>query len=244
MHSPHLRVTRRCLEDDLGLPTDRLQRDARHYCAEHEALRTFVVKRETAPGTGEPIVDVGKTGSVLSLHVGQGRAATIWDPEADVCWLLAWSATHATGERRDAYQHFMRLDRRGELMPTAEDYEAIDADAVAYIVDGLLDACSDLYKEARANPGIEMSETFENRGALILVDLIVVEQDEMEEGWLAVTYPRDTPLTPEVALDLCARILPARIPVAEINLASHFGRRPIQPGELIFTWSYISAVDV
>lgn len=242
MHSPHLRVTRRCLEEDLGLDGDLVGKDARHFCAEHAALRTFVVKRETAPGTGEPISDVGKTGSVLSLHVGQGRAATIWDPDEDVCWLLAWSPTHATHEKRDAYQHFMRLDTRGELMPTADDYEAIDQEAITYIADGLVAACEDLYSEARANPGTELSETFQNRDALILVDVIVVEEDELEEGWLAITFPRDTPLTPDVALDMCARILPARIPTEDIAMADHFGKRPMQPGELIFTWNYVSAV--
>lgn len=241
MTSPHLRVTRRCLEDDLGLDGGYVERDARHYCAQHEALRTFVVKREGGPGVGEPIKDVGKTGSVLSLHVGQGRAATIWDPEADVCWLLAWSPTHATHELRDAYQHFMRLDRRGELMPTVADYEAIDLDAISYIQDGLAAACEGLYDDARSSPGTELSETFENRGALILVDLIVVEEDEMEEGWIAITFPRDTPLTPEVAIDLVARILPRHIPTSELDYADRFGKRPMEQGELIFTWTYSAA---
>ncbi len=242
MQSPHLRVTRRCLEEDLGLDPSLVGRDARHYCHEHEALRTFVVKREGAPGFGEPIVDVGKTGSVLSLHVGTGRAATIWDPDEDVCWLLAWSPTHATGERRDAYQLFMKLDGRRELMPTVEDYEAINTEAITYIADGLVAACAGLYDDARANSGTEMSQTFENRGALILVDVIIVDDDEMEEGWVAITYPRDTPITAEVALDLCARILPTHIPVDQIDFADHFGRRPMEPGELIFRWEYVRAV--
>lgn len=241
MRSPHLRVTRRCLEDDLKVDPDLYERDARHYCHEHDALKTFVVRREGAPNTGEPISDVGKTGSVLSLHVGTGRAATIFDEETDVCWLLAWSATHATGEKRDAYKHFMRLDGRGELMPTAEDYEAIDTEAISYISDGLADACSALYDDARSNSGVEMAATFDNRGALILVDLIVVEEDEIEEGWIAITYPRDTPLTPEVALDLSARILPTHIPASELSFSDHFGKRPMEPGELIFTWTYASA---
>lgn len=241
VHSPHLRVTRRCLVDDLGLNPELLARDARHYCAEHEALKTFVVKREGAPGTGEPIKDVGRTGSVLSLHVGQGRAATIWDEEADVCWLLAWSPTHAIHERRDAYQLFMKLHGRGELMPTADDYEAIDLEAITYIADGLSAACDGMYEEARANPGSEMTQTFENRGALILVDVIVIEEDEMEEGWIAITYPRDTPITAEVALDLCARILPAHIPAHLLTIVDHFGKRPMQPGELIFSWDYANA---
>lgn len=241
MTSPHLRATRRCLEEDLGLEGDLVKRDARHYCAQHGALRAFVVKREGAPGEGEPISDVGKTGSVLSLHVGQGRAATIWDAENDVCWLLAWSPTHATHELRDAYKLFMRLDGREELMPTADDYEAIDLEAISYIQDGLAAACEGIYADARSSPGTEISETFQNRGALILVDVVVVEEDEMEEGWLAITFPRDTPLTPEVALDLVARILPPHIPSSELSFADHFGKRPMVHGELIFTWTYSAA---
>lgn len=123
-------------------------------------------------------------------------------------------------------------------MPTAGDYEAIDVEAISYIADGLASACAGLYEDARADPGREMSETFQNRGALILVDVIIVDEDEMEEGWVAITYPRDTPLSPEIALDLCARILPVHIPVEELSFATHFGRRPMEPGELIFTWSY------
>lgn len=177
---------------------------------------------------------------MLSLHVGQGRAATIYDPEADVCWLLAWSPTHATHEKRDAYQYFMRLDGRGELMPTADDYEAIDEEAISYIADGLAAVCSGLYEEARANSGEEFSETFENRGALVLVDVVIIDDDEIEQGWVAITYPRDTPITSEVALDLCARILPSHIPTSSIEFADHFGKRPMEPGELIFTWSHAS----
>jgi hypothetical protein len=228
--------------DDLGLDPSHLERDARAYCAEHEILQAFVNERAAAPEIGERVVGVHKTGSVRSLHRGRSRGATIYDSVEDVCWLLAYSPTHATGERRDVYRHFMNLDGRGELLPTAEDYEAINMDAATYIADGLAQACADIYRDAKADPGVDKHGTFENRKALVLIDLVLELDGELEEGWIAITFPQDTPITAEVAVDLCARILPPHIPVSLLEFADHFGRRPMQPGELIFTWSYAAAI--
>jgi hypothetical protein len=234
--SPHLRVTQRCLREDLGLDPAFVQRDARHFCSEHEVLRVFVVKREAAPGTGEPVKDAGPRGSCISLHVGRGRGITIWDEAGDVCWLLAYSGTHATHERRDAYQYFMRLDERDELLPTAEDYEALDESAEAFLIDGLVAASQGLYDDARANPGYEFNETFGSRSSMVVIDLVVEDNEEIEEGWISIGFSRDVPLTPTAALDVISRILPRHIAVESLDFASSFRGRPLRDDELVFTW--------
>jgi hypothetical protein len=243
VHSPHLRVTRRCLAEDLRLDADKyLSRDARAYCAEVEMLRTFVGKREGAPDFGEVIKGVSPAGKVKSLHIGRGRAATIWDPEHDVVWLLAYSETHATHEKRDVYQYFMSLDARDELLPTDADYEELDVLAEAFLLDGLVEDAKGIYLDARADPGVEFNASYGVHEALVVIDLVVEHDGEMEEGWISIGFPRDTPLTPESALDVIARILPGHINVGSLEFASKFWKRDLRPGELVFTWTYVRAI--
>jgi hypothetical protein len=243
VHSPHLRVTRRCLAEDLGLDADKyLSRDARAYCAELDVLRTFVVKREGAPDSGDVIKDVKPAGKVKSLHIGRGRAATIWDPVEDVVWLLAYSETHATHEKRDAYQFFMSLDARDELLPTGEDYEELDILAEAFLLDGLVEDAKGIYLDARLDPGVEFNASNGAHAALVVIDLVVELDGEMEEGWVSISFPRDTPLTVETALDVSSRILPNHINVANLEHAATFGKRDLRPDELVFTWTYVSVI--
>ena len=225
------------MTDDLNLSASYAERDARYYCNEHEALRFFVTKREGAPSIGEPVRDVGKPGQVLSLHVGPGRGATTWDEAEDVCWLLAYSPTHATHEERDVYKYLQHLDGRDELLPTADDYEALNELSEVSVLDGLTAASANMYELARANPGVEQNSSYGLRDALMVMDLVTEATASIEQGWLAVTFPRDTPLLVDAAADLLSRILPADLPIESIQQTSSYHGKPARWDQVVMTWS-------
>lgn len=238
MRSPHLRVTARCLREDLGLDASSYAgRDARYYCAEHEILRVFVTKREGAPAVGEQVKGIEPFGRYISLHHGRWRGLTVWDPAHDVCWLVAFSETHAAHEDRDAYNYFMQLGG-DKLLPTADDYELLEEVSTENLIDGLADRSAGIYEEARANPSIEFNETYEGGSALVLIDMMVIDDGTWEEGWIAITFPRDTPLNEYTALDLVSKILPKTIVADTLELSPKFGSRLARHDELVFSWTY------
>lgn len=236
MQSPRLRVTARCLRDDFQLDEDLVAEDARGFCSVHQALRTFVTRREGEPAGGEIVKGMQTLGLIRSLHVGRGRAVTVWDPDNDVCWLVGYDAVHALGESRDAYAVFGRLDARGDLMPTLDDYLALDAITTTALMSGLAEVAQDLYYRARAIPGEEAHAEYQDRSAYMVIDLLVIDEDSVEEGWVGITFPRDTGLDQGAALDLVSRLLPEEIDWDSLRLTDNFRGRPAAFTELVFTW--------
>ncbi len=209
---------------------------------EHDALRAFVVKRAGSPDVGEQVKGLRSLG-YLALHVNRGRGVTYWDAAENVCWLLAYSATHATGEDRDAYKAFERLDTRDELLPTADDYEALYEVTDANLIDGFAEYGVRLYDEARLHPGREVNASFEANQALLVVDLIVIDGKECEEGWISIIFDRETPLTADVALDIVAKLLPQTIDLSTLEMTATFNGRSARDDELIWTWSLLPSED-
>ena len=199
-------------------------------------IRAFVNKREGAPGEGEPIHGLEPHGAYLSLHHNRWRSVTRWDASHDVCWLLAFSETHASGERRDAYKYFEFLYGRDELLPTADDYERLEEITSANFIDGIAVLGADLYRSARDHPGTPFAETYGGGSADVLIDLMVLGDGTLEEGWIAIGFPFDTSLNEHTALDVIARILPPDIMVAGLERATSFGRRALRHDELVFKW--------
>jgi hypothetical protein len=237
-YSPRLRVTQRCANDDLHLDPARLPLDCRQRVTEHEVLRTFVDKRSTAPDEGEAIVSLGRNRAIKSLHVGRGRGASIFDHENDACWLLAYSPTHATGERRDAYDYFQSLAKREVLFPTVEDYLTLRAATTSEQLAELATLCAEAMNEADRNPGVEARLTLSFGGTLaVLIDLIVVETDgDLRQGWVAVAFLDDVTLHARQVLDVVEASLPERADPATLTLTDRFGTRPLTRRELCWTW--------
>lgn len=232
-----MRVTARCLADDLLLSREYVTRDARSFCAEHEFLRAFVIKREGAPADGEPVKGIEPFPRFRSLHRGRTRGVTVWDEEEDVCWLVAYGETHASGEDRDCYNYFVSLGERGELMPTPDDYEALYEVSAESVLDGLAGVSKDLYEEARNRPGIEASGSFGDTQAFMLVDLMVIDDGECEQGWLAITVPTNVPSFREVIVDYVALLLPEHVDPAMVEVSPTFGERPCRWDEVAWTWT-------
>ena len=227
-------MTRRCLEEDLRLDVELVRRDAKEFCAEHEVLRKLDVLRGADPSGGEQIS--GLPTGYKSLHYGRGRGATQWVEHLDVCWLVACGENHTSGDRKDVYNDFLRLHGRGELAPTADDYEALeDEDVTATFLEQLRSLGSDLLEEARLRPGSEAVDSL-HRGsgnASVVVDVFVLPgEGSVDECWIGITPPSNVswPATDvfEIALALTGYV--------ELSHADVVGRRPRRAGEIAFTW--------
>lgn len=211
----------------------------------HDAIRVFVGKRSSAPGDGENVLGVSPYGHVKSLHVGQARAATIYDPEQDVCWLLAYSGTHAIGERRDAYEHFMKLSRRDELLPDEGDYLALGTVTAASLMDEIQKFGGELLIEARENPGGEACRTLslvdgDEVEIAVSIELVVEATDSAEQGWIAFVLPHSAPIEVQQLLDLVADMLPSYIRPEDIVISGDINGRPLGFAELAITWEHYS----
>lgn len=112
-----LAVTRRCLEEDLGI-VGRHWRDA---VSEFPVLQAFADRRAQSPQGRERILDLMDVlrAPIFSLHSGADRAATWYDEDEDIVWLLAVGRSHD-------YDHILDLGRRGRLMPGIEDYDQFE----------------------------------------------------------------------------------------------------------------------
>lgn len=236
------RVTQRCLRNDLGLPEEYVNREASNFAAEHEAVRVFIGKRSSAPAAGENLLDVQPYGHVKTLHVGKARGATIFDDVELVCWLLAYGETHAVGERRDTYNEFVRLDRRGELLPTAEDYLALESVTSASLIDAMREAGERLVSTARADSGAEKTEILtltdgDGVEISVCIEMLVVGDDSAEQGWMSFILPYDAPLAVDNLLDFIVDLLPGAITAESVEQAGEVNGRVIHHNELAFTWS-------
>jgi hypothetical protein len=118
-----LRVTLRCLADDLGLGPGDGWTSVERLADESSVIRAFVDKRSQSPEGQETIEGLTSPIVAYSLHAGSDRGITWHDREIDVVWLLA-ARFHRSGKRDDAYPYFRGLDQAGRLMPSREDYIA------------------------------------------------------------------------------------------------------------------------
>jgi len=128
-----LRITRRCLVDDLGVFTPR-SGQAQVHVAVHRIVQAFVTRRSQSPIGQETFRCATKAlgRAIYTLHDGDGRGAT-WHEASDdgdglpalsVVWLLGYRPAHE-------YDELCELKER--LLPAAVDYQAIvDEDALEF----------------------------------------------------------------------------------------------------------------
>ncbi|WP_284255027.1 hypothetical protein [Pseudolysinimonas kribbensis] len=167
---------------------------------------------------------------------------TIFDADKNVCWLIGYGPTHAKGEDRDVFNDFERLDGRGELLPTADDYELLETLSTAAQIDALTELGLALYEEARSEPGVEVNRTLglkdgKEGSMLIVVDLEVFDDGEAEQGWIVFTIPPQTGIGEEQLYDVLGAILPANMDGDSLTMVAKVGDRAINYNELAWTWS-------
>lgn len=241
MHTPNLRITQRCLEQDLGLDSEWVLLDARGLVNEHAAIKKFVNQRGQDPSGGDSPHGPYPFGSVRSLHVSSARAVTAWDEGTDTCWLLAYNDYHRNGEPDDAYNVFNELYDRGELLPTEDDwYQALLADE-DFVLHQFRESGERLLEQARREPGKEAFESFTDGGhQVICVDLVIATDGRAEQGWIGVTLPQDEHLSDDQVYDLVVQLLPDNSDAPLYDKT--FKDRPARTGEIVYTWQYFDTV--
>lgn len=179
-----LRITARCCRDDLGLEPG--EASFEELQSKWKIVRKFIDLRSSLPDGQETFR--GALGSdVFTLHAGRQRGATWYDREYRVVWLLGFG-THREGDHSDSYAHLERLDKRDQLMPSEEDYEALIVDREAQLLPTMVAEMRALLSGARATPGKVHSALLASGVAVSLYVYRVVEDDGgLEEFHLAVS---------------------------------------------------------
>jgi hypothetical protein len=185
-----LRITRRCLEEDLGSFADT---EFEKSLSSNVIVKAFVREHEFK-------VEAAKTVSPLSSGQTVGRLAhqhdhrgAVWFDEAnEVMWLCAYHL-HRSGTSGDAFPYFKDLDADDRLLPDEDDYVALADDEGFRFAEAVPGEMQTLLAQARAQPDLELRAIIggtyevglavESAQPFESVTLAVVTDDWDEEDW-------------------------------------------------------------
>jgi len=143
-----LRVTRRCLSEDLGCAPDIPFSDV----LGREIIKAFVKDREAQPYGTRQVAPLTCNKEVWRLGYGNDHRGATWhDAEHRVIWLLAYHGQHRSGDADDAFPYFKALDGEGRLFPEASDYEALRKDRDRRFVETVVRTIPPLLDAARSS---------------------------------------------------------------------------------------------
>ena len=151
-------------------------------------IHLFASKYSISPrGTGVPIGNV-KRPDVIALHGPRsGRAATWYDEENGVCWLIAFSPEHD-------YSLFEERAAAGELLPSTDDYTVLFFERDTADFDRLFGpAVREMLKAATTMPGTPHRRTVRSQ---LEIEITVIDEtfdsQTLHDVYLSVRVP---PLT-------------------------------------------------
>lgn len=189
-----LRVTERCLVDDLDRPGD----------SKFEDLTGIDIVKELINGRSDRTEDRNEISPLTSgvpvwvLSRGHDhRGATFYDEDANVVWLLAYGR-HRSGEANDFFPFCTELDEKDRLLPTDADYERMFDDRGHRFVDGVLIEAPLALKQARENPGEHRLLLGGEMGAAVAVEI------EVEAEATTIAFRKETLDWDQVPLVLAA----------------------------------------
>jgi len=227
-----LRVTLRCLADDLGLEPDDEWPSVRKLADGSSVIRAFVDKRsqssegqETIEGLASPIV-------AYSLHAGSDRGITWHDRDIDVVWLLA-ARFHRSGKRDDAYPYFRSLDQAGRLMPSREDYIAHLASETQHLAQRLAAEIPPIRNAARQSPRTIQEAILADRIRV----RVVYEDDDPPMMTVAISQdllPGEVSVPPEWQLVVAAGFLPFTTPPSDLSFTFDLAGAPLRHDEVVY----------
>lgn len=149
-----LRISRRCLTDDLGFAADSPFADL----LGHEIIKAFVKDRRAQSHGTRQISPLTCNREVWRLGYGDNhRGATWYDDRHRTIWLLAYHGQHRSGADDDAFPYFKELDRLGLLLPDESDYEALRGDRDRRFVEMVVRQVPVLLTAARSAPEEEQA---------------------------------------------------------------------------------------
>jgi hypothetical protein len=165
---PDLRVTRRCIVEDLGIklgdatpPTDEL-------AGVHPIVKAFRDRRSQSPIGQEVVTELTTRAVVYTLHSGRERGATWFDEGNGAVWLLA-SRFHRSGDKDDSYPYFRALDASERLFPTPDDFLALAEFRAGTFAQRLIEDAEGLIQSAKASPDVIHTGSIAGRVRIRLV---------------------------------------------------------------------------
>jgi len=218
-----LRVTERCLCDDLACPTAEPFVDL----AGHEIITAFVDRRRESPRNTRLVTPLTSGKTVYRLSYGHRHRGATWHDDANrVVWLLGY-AEHEFEDRGDAFPYFKNLDADESLLPTVADYEALFLDRDRRFAEVVAHEATALLEAARGALGEEQRAVV---GGQLGVGVSVEVVEPLEELYLAVKMAG---LTNDNLLILFAALFPG-CTYDEIESADKMPGRPLDEDEMGF----------
>ena len=175
-----LRITARCLREDLGDSPGALFADLYR---RHGIVKAFRRERSGATAGPDPLGPGGGARPLTVLrHTHHWRGVTWFEDAEGVVWLCA-CGWHRSREPGDAFDVFEQMRRDGRIWPTEEDYEALAADRGEQFAALVVDDGPRLLAMARANRETEQVLVIGREPVSIVVHVV----ETLEETFVAVS---------------------------------------------------------
>ncbi len=238
-----LRVTLRCLTEDLGLaeadadlPLEALGADSGDVAG---LIKTFMDKRSTHP-TDEDRIEHLATGRIPMHPLRRGkriRGLTWSDEQTGVVWLVAAHFVHRSGERMDSYAYFRSLPASA-LLPSDSDFARLREEEALAARDAIFNVIDPARAEALNRPGDEIRIMV----GPVAVSLVATSTEPPPHVKVAVSTKwddREIDPPPNVVLAIVTRVYLqhfrdwVELPWAD-DVDTIAGRRALD--ELVFEW--------
>lgn len=225
-----LRVTARCLSDDLNAASD----------ADFEAVRgleivkAFIKGRERRSYGTREVTPLSCGRKVWVVAQGDDhRGATLHDREQEVIWLLAYGR-HRSGTEGDFFPCCKELDAEHLLLPTEHDYERLLVERDRRFVEAVRVEAPIILREARSADGEYRSNVGGRLGAGLCVEL----DGDLDATAMTVAFHANA-IEYEQGVVLLAALCPG-----QWDLIGRMPSRELEPGEVAFTIMLSSGVPV
>ncbi len=144
-----LRITERCLVEDLQLTVDACFEEA----MSRPIVKAFVAKRQQVPFSGKTVFTTHETRTLYHLGVGNDHRGATWHDTVNTAVWLCGYGLHRSGEPLDAFQKFKHLIENGRIYPAQADYRRLILDRGVRFVETAAIQATALREAAIADPG-------------------------------------------------------------------------------------------
>ena len=222
-----LRVTARCLREDLG--ERHVERFELERAQHHEIVRAFCSKRSESPTGTSSVGPMAGERTLYVLRQGHDhRGATWFDRGEGVVWLCA-CGDHRSGEADDAFQHFAALIEDELIYPEAADYERLNDERAERFVALAPQELQELLAAAEAQAGQEVRAVIGDVEELGIVVVVVETLDELFVACSQATLADYTRMT-----IILAALCPDR-PRDDWDFVRALPTRALRAGEICFS---------
>ena len=173
-----LRITARCLDEDLGQAGARFED-----VLDVQIVKAFIAKRFDRVDDTRQVNDVRCKVPIWVLARGNDhRGGTLYDETNKVVWLVA-TRLHRSGEDDDFFPYCVGLDTDKRLLPTKADYTALFDERSERFVHRMRIEAPLLLQQATEAPGSEISGVL---GGRFGVGITIEVDDGLEATTVAI----------------------------------------------------------